>query len=196
MIQDVVPKLLKKADYDLDLAERGIVFLDNMDRIGADEDEDGSAEDKEILREVLEFIEGTEITVKGKTPSAADFHTSVDSAIDVCSSSDEEPPDVTLNTNQLFFICFGVSDLTNPQGDATRRLSTDSMDTSSTSGGSSGRGSTSRGTRNGSGSGNDPKHSKQTQRQHSLDSGSYCDEDEEDDDDSYQVRDCQEQNFL
>ena len=37
-IRDMVPKLLKKADYDIDLAERGIVFLDNMDRVGLNSD--------------------------------------------------------------------------------------------------------------------------------------------------------------
>ena len=63
-IWDMVPKLLKKADYDPELAKRGIVFLDNMDRVGLNSDcgdipEDSDCGDmpegvKETLAEIFQ----------------------------------------------------------------------------------------------------------------------------------------------
>ena len=55
-ILDMVPKLLKKADYDLELAKRGIVFLDNMDRVGLNSDCGDSPEGivKEALAEIFQ----------------------------------------------------------------------------------------------------------------------------------------------
>ena len=52
----MVPKLLKKTDYDLELAKRGIVFLDNMDRVGLNSDCGDSPEGviKETLAEIFQ----------------------------------------------------------------------------------------------------------------------------------------------
>ena len=55
-IWDMVPKLLKKADFDVDLAERGIVFLDNMDRVGLNSGSVNSAEAEKHGRETLTEI--------------------------------------------------------------------------------------------------------------------------------------------
>ena len=52
----MVPKLLKKADFDVDLAERGIVFLDNMDRVGLNSDGVNSAEAEEHGSDTLTEI--------------------------------------------------------------------------------------------------------------------------------------------
>ncbi len=214
-VSDVVPKLLKKADYDLELAERGIVFLDNLDRIcsssGGGEDDD--AEAREVLREINEFVEGTTVTAPSKKESPlqsqqqkpVDLYTSFDSGIDEEAGDNQSTlPLLTLHTSQLFFICFGVRNLTggdSHSSEADRRDSAISMaggnSTNSNSGGSSGKGSRSSASsgRSSSNSRNRSQQSSNKKQQDSLDSGSFY-SDEEDDDDSYEVSEARSKENL
>ena len=54
-IDDAMSKLVKKAEYDLEKAERGVVFLDTMDKIGDEYSAEFSSEEKSrlILREII-----------------------------------------------------------------------------------------------------------------------------------------------
>ncbi len=55
-LDEIMAKLFKQSDYELDRAERAIVFLDAMDNVGsavADIDDDQKEVEGEIVEEIL-----------------------------------------------------------------------------------------------------------------------------------------------
>ncbi len=86
-INTVIAKLFRKADYDLGKAQRGIVFLDGMDKIGSNVS-GGKAANKQVLREILQTIDGTTVDVTR------------------VGSEDNE----VIDTSHIFFVCFGNFD--------------------------------------------------------------------------------------
>lgn len=66
-LSDILCKLLEKANGKLELAERGIVALDEFDKLGTNGDQDISMR-RAIQQELLSFISGTtvDVTYKGK----------------------------------------------------------------------------------------------------------------------------------
>jgi len=179
-IWDMVPKLLKKADHDLDLAERGIVFLDNMDRVGLNSDSGDHPEGvKETLAEIFQFIDGTEVSAPGLPPvmippDLLARSPSLESGIDVASVADCEENHVTIHTSHLFFICFGVNDKVENERRRDSIASKGSMGTSRSS-------SSGRGTHSGDSDERREPRSFSTKKQGDFaDSGSFYTDDEDD----------------
>lgn len=69
-LSDILCKLLEKANGKLELAERGIIALDEFDKLGSSGDQDISMR-RAIQQELLSFISGTfiDVTYKGKNYS-------------------------------------------------------------------------------------------------------------------------------
>lgn len=87
-INSTISRLYRKADFDLERASRGIVFLDGMHKIGENQGL-SKLEQQQVLREILQIVEGSvpvDVTRAGS------------------SSMDRE----ILKTSNMFFICFGV----------------------------------------------------------------------------------------
>ena len=87
-INSTISRLYRKADFDLDKASRGIVFLDGMQKIGQNQGL-SKREQQQVLREILQIVEGT-------TP------------IDVTRAGSTSIDREVLDTSKMFFICFGV----------------------------------------------------------------------------------------
>lgn len=91
-IESVVSKLLAAADNDVEKAERGIIFIDEIDKIGKKKDtntRDVSGES--VQQELLKLLEG--------------------SMVDVPVGSNQKnalSPMATVNTDQILFICGGA----------------------------------------------------------------------------------------
>lgn len=87
-INSTISRLYRKADFDLDRASRGIVFLDGMHKIGENQGL-SKIEQQQVLKEIMQIVEGqvqVDVTRAGSL------------------SMDRE----VLNTSSMFFICFGV----------------------------------------------------------------------------------------
>jgi len=87
-INSTISRLYRKADFDLERASRGIVFLDGMHKIGENQGL-SKIEQQQVLKEVMQIVEGqvpVDVTRAGS------------------SSMDRE----VLNTANMFFVCFGV----------------------------------------------------------------------------------------
>ena len=87
-INSMISRLYRKADFDLERASRGIVFLDGMHKIGENQGL-SKLEQQQVLREILQIVEGA-------TP------------IDVTRAGSSSHEREILNTSNMFFICFGV----------------------------------------------------------------------------------------
>merc|ERR1719219_2632770 len=83
-INSVISKLYRKAEFNLRKAQRGIIFLDGMDKIGANVNITEFAK-KQVLREILEVLDGKiiDVTRAGSTENES------------------------IDTSQIFFVCFG-----------------------------------------------------------------------------------------
>ncbi|XP_059097314.1 ATP-dependent Clp protease ATP-binding subunit ClpX-like isoform X2 [Tigriopus californicus] len=143
-VDGIVGKLFKKAEYDIERAQRGIIFLDAMDKIGHgahDDDEDGEWHRQNIMKELMELIEGKTIHLTRRAIQAPPVESGA-TGPSVCPLSStetnvrEEKEKFQINSANLFFICFGVEDET----ERDRRDSTASMDTSATTSNNSSQG--------------------------------------------------------
>ena len=93
-IESVVSKLLAAADNDVDKAEQGIIFIDEIDKIAKKKNtsqRDVSGES--VQQGMLKLLEGSEIEV----PVGA-------------TSKNAMVPQVTVNTKDILFICGGAFD--------------------------------------------------------------------------------------
>jgi len=83
-INSVITKLYRKAEFDLAKAQRGIIFLDGMDKIGnnANISELGR---RQVLKEILNVLDGNSVDVTRAGSTASEY----------------------LDTSQIFFVCFG-----------------------------------------------------------------------------------------
>ena len=125
-VNSVISKLYKKADFDLKKAQRGIVFLDGMDKIGmagcplsADRRIRESVS-HQVFKEILQIVEGTKIDVsrlkseagEPETSSAADKATSSNATNQSLEETQEllSQEEELFDTSNLFFVCFGVTE--------------------------------------------------------------------------------------
>lgn len=64
-VEGILTRLLQAADYNVPQAERGIVFIDEIDKIAGKDDRRGSDVSREgVQRDLLPLIEGTTVTTK------------------------------------------------------------------------------------------------------------------------------------
>merc|ERR1719414_2851078 len=63
-INTVVTKLYKKSEFDLDRAQRGVVFLDGLDKLCNNTDRNGDENaKKQVFEEIFKVVSGTMINV-------------------------------------------------------------------------------------------------------------------------------------
>ena len=91
-IESVVSKLLQAADNDVEKAERGIIFIDEIDKIAKKkETRSRDVSGESVQQGMLKLLEGSEIEV----PVGA-------------TSKNAMVPQVTVNTKDILFICGGA----------------------------------------------------------------------------------------
>src|SRR5699024_5869634 len=95
-VEGILSRLLQAADYDVEKAERGIVFIDEIDKIARKNDNPSITRDVsgEVVQQgLLKLLEGTEVNVP---PYGGRKH--------------PEQRMVTINTEKILFICGGAFD--------------------------------------------------------------------------------------
>ena len=95
-VESILTRLLQSADYDIESAERGIVYIDELDKIARKSDNPSITRDvsgEGVQQALLKLLEGTHVNVP---PQGGRKH-----------------PDqkmITINTEHILFICGGAFD--------------------------------------------------------------------------------------
>ncbi len=95
-VENILVRILQAADYDVSQAERGILFLDEVDKIARKSGNPSITRDvsgEGVQQELLKILEGT---VSGVPPKGGRKH--------------PEQPLVQINTKNILFICGGAFD--------------------------------------------------------------------------------------
>lgn len=93
-VESVLSRLLQAADYDVESAERGIVFIDEIDKIARKSDNPSITRDvsgEGVQQALLKLLEGTDVQVP---PQGGRKH--------------PEQKLITVNTGNILFICGGA----------------------------------------------------------------------------------------
>src|SRR5476651_437858 len=95
-VESILTRLLQAADYDVATAERGIVYIDELDKIGRKSDNPSITRDvsgEGVQQAMLKLLEGTEVLVP---PQGGRKH--------------PEQKLIKVNTQNILFICGGAFD--------------------------------------------------------------------------------------
>jgi ATP-dependent Clp protease ATP-binding subunit ClpX len=95
-VESMLSRLLQVCDYDVESAERGIVYVDEIDKIARKSDNPSITRDvsgEGVQQGLLKMLEGTDVQVP---PQGGRKH--------------PEQPLVKVNTNNILFICGGAFD--------------------------------------------------------------------------------------
>ncbi len=95
-VESILSRLLQAADYDVELAERGIVFVDEIDKIARKSDNASITRDvsgEGVQQALLKLLEGAEVNVP---PQGGRKH--------------PEQKLIQINTRNILFICGGAFD--------------------------------------------------------------------------------------
>jgi len=114
-VESILSRLLQAADYDVSLAERGIVFIDEIDKIARKSDNASITRDvsgEGVQQALLKLLEGAEVNVP---PQGGRKH--------------PEQKLIQINTRNILFVCGGAFD--SIQKIIARRMKTSSIGYSS-----------------------------------------------------------------
>lgn len=95
-VESILTRLLQVADYDVKAAERGIVFIDELDKLARKEDNPSITRDvggEGVQQSMLKLLEGTDVNVP---PQGGRKH--------------PEQKMIVVNTENILFICGGAFD--------------------------------------------------------------------------------------
>lgn len=105
----IISRLLQFCNYDVSLAETGIVFIDEIDKLAKTQNNDSQISTVSVQQELLKIIEGTTIKVtKGSKYSGEEFFVNTKNILFICAGSFEgigeiinnkRDKTITLNTN-------------------------------------------------------------------------------------------------
>ena len=73
-VESVISRLLAEADYDVERAQRGIIFIDEIDKISRKSENNAATKDvngEGVQQALLKMVEGTTVSVPGKKSSDA-----------------------------------------------------------------------------------------------------------------------------
>lgn len=94
-VESIIEQLLVSCNFDIKKAEKGIVFIDEIDKIARIHNPDSGANTTSVQQELLKILEGSSITIKRKS-----------------SYGHEE---FKINTSNILFICSGAFDGIKPK---------------------------------------------------------------------------------
>jgi ATP-dependent Clp protease ATP-binding subunit ClpX len=90
-VESIIGRLLSSVDYNTDLASKGIIFIDEIDKLGRSQNSDSGVNTVAVQQELLKILEGTQVTIKRK-------------------SSIGISEEFVVDTSNILFICAGAFD--------------------------------------------------------------------------------------
>ncbi len=90
-VESVITKLLNQVDNNVKLAEKGIVFIDEIDKIAKTGDENTSSANEAVQQGLLKLLEATNVDI----PIGSN-------------EKDSMVPTININTRNILFICGGA----------------------------------------------------------------------------------------
>jgi hypothetical protein len=105
----MITKLYKKSEFDLDKAQRGIVFLDGLDKIGNNSSRSGDeCAQQQVFKEILRIVQGTSMDVSRLVDSGISLNEAgIDFPEEEGQRKQSESSGEYLDTSNMFFVCFG-----------------------------------------------------------------------------------------
>lgn len=101
-VESILEQLLVSCNFNVSKAEKGIVFIDEIDKIARIHNPDSGANTTSVQQELLKILEGSSITIKRKS-----------------SVGHEE---FRINTSNILFICSGAFDGIKPPKEKTMSI--------------------------------------------------------------------------
>ena len=108
-INTVVTKLYKKSEFDLDRAQRGVVFLDGLDKLCNNTDRNGDDNaKKQVFEEIFKVVSGTMINVSRLVDRGMSVEEARNKLLEVPNQNKSfENCGEFLDTSNMFFVGFG-----------------------------------------------------------------------------------------
>jgi endopeptidase Clp ATP-binding regulatory subunit ClpX len=104
-VEDLVRELVRAADRDIDLAEFGIIYLDEVDKIARGEGMTGrDVSGRGVQTNLLKLMEDTDVPVKSPTDVAAQMQ----ELMEMQMRGGQRPERKTVNTRHILFIVSGA----------------------------------------------------------------------------------------
>lgn len=104
-VESVVARLLSSVNYDVSAAQKGIIFIDEIDKLGKSQNADSGVNTTAVQQELLKIIEGSNIKVKIKSPYGnEEFFVNTTNILFICSGAFEglkSKPSMTMGISSV-----------------------------------------------------------------------------------------------